>query len=181
MKLIIAVGLLLPLAQQQKENPDLRYDPKMGISVVKPPKNDEWDFKEKGFFTNTKLALNHKVDELGFDIMFQAPASNGGSYDLKKVAEDAFNNMSSQEGVTDAKRVEMKQTKMAMGATAWYLEMTFKRADKLTEFRQWSFIGRENQYLYMIVLHGDEGMYRKHQKVADFILGNLRTWKIPKN
>jgi len=183
MKLIFAlVGLLLPLAQQQKENPDLKYDPKMGISVAKPPKNDEWDFKEKGFFQNTKLALVHKVDELGFDIMFQAPAANGGSYDLKKVAEDAFNNMSGQQGVTDAKRVEMKQTKMpGLGATCWYLEMTFKRADKLTEFRQWSFIGRENQYLYMIVLHGDEGMYRKHQKVADFILGNLRTWKIPKN
>src|SRR5262245_40241001 len=141
MKLIFAlVGLLLPLAQQQKENPDLKYDPKMGISVSKPPKNDEWDFKEKGFFTNTKLALVHKVDELGFDIMFQAPAANGGSYDLKKVAEDAFTNMSSQQGVTDAKRVELKQTKMAMGVTGWYLEMTFKRADKLTEFGQWTLI-----------------------------------------
>src|SRR5262245_21353358 len=113
MKLIVAaVGLLLPLAQQQKENPDLKYDPRMGITVAKPPKNDEWDFKEKGFFTNTKLALNHKVDELGFDIMDQAPPANGGSYDLKKVSEDAFNNMSSQQGVTDSKRIEMKQTKM---------------------------------------------------------------------
>jgi hypothetical protein len=30
------------------------------------------------------------------------------------------------------------------------------------------------------MMHGDEGMYKKHQKVADFILGNIRTYKIPK-
>jgi hypothetical protein len=154
----------------------------MGISVSKPPKNDEWDFKDKGFFTNTKLALNHKVDDLGFDIMFQAPGANGGTFDLKKVSEDSFNNMSSQQGVTDAKRIDLKQTKIpGPNTNGWYLEMTFKRADKLTEFRQWCFVGRENQQLYQIVLHGDEGMYRKHQKVVDFILANLKTWKLPKN
>src|SRR6185295_3756236 len=106
---------------------------------------------------------------------------NGGSYDLKKVAEDAFTNMSGQQGVTDAKRVELKQTKMpGMNVACWYLEMTFKRSDKVSEFRQWSFIGKENQQLYMIVLHGEEGMYKKHQKVADFVLANMKTWKIPK-
>jgi hypothetical protein len=60
MKVIVAVvGILLPLLQQQKENPDLKYDPKMGISVAKPPKNDEWDFKEKGFFTKYGVNVQH--------------------------------------------------------------------------------------------------------------------------
>lgn len=182
MKLIIAAVVIGILAQAARENPDLKYDPKMGISIQKPPKNDEWDFKDKGFFTNTKVCLKHKVDELGFDIMHQPPDANGGSFDLKKVSEDSFTNMAGQQGVTDAKRIEIRQTKMpGTGYSASYMEMTFKRSDKLSEFRQWSFIGRENQFLFRIVLIGDEGMYKKHQKVCDFILANARTWKIPKN
>ena len=182
MKLIIASFAIVLFAQQQKgANSDSKYEEKMGISVAKPPKNDEWDFKDKGFFTNTKLAVVHKVDELGFDIMYQAAPTNGGTFDLKKVCEDSFNNMSGLQGVTEPKRIEMKAMKLpGNGYQAWYLEMTLKRADKLMEFRQWSFVGRENQQLYMIALHGDEGMYKKHQKVVDFILGSLKTWKLPK-
>jgi hypothetical protein len=48
------------------------------------------------------------------------------------------------------------------------------------ELREWVFIGKENQCQYIVMMHGDEGMYKKHQKVADFILGNIRTYKIPK-
>lgn len=179
---VLALSGVEGLAQQQKQNPDLKYLEKAGISVMKPPKNDEWDFKEKGFFTNSSFALSHKVDEINFDIRYQAAATGGGSYDLKKVCEDFFTSMSSQEGITDAKRIAMNQTRIpGSGYQAWYLEMTFKRADKLTEWRQWAWIGRENQQLYMIALHGDEGMYKKHQRVADWILGNIRTWKLPKN
>lgn len=180
MKLIaLAVGIGL-LAQQQATNPDMKYDPKSGISVSKPPKNDEWDFKDKGFFDNTKLALVSKVDEIGFDIMFQAPQP-GTVFDLKKVAEDSFTNFSGVQGVTDPKRIDMKQMKMpGTGYQAWYLEMTVKRGDKVQEWRQWAWVGKENQYLYRLFLHADEGMYKKHQKVIDFVLANARTWKIPK-
>ena len=183
MKLIFAVvAVLLPLVQQQKENPDLKYDPKLGISVAKPPKNDEWDFKEKGFFTQSAFALSHKVDEISFDIRHIPPQPGTTGFDLKKVSEDSFTQMSSQAGFTDAKRIAINQTKMpGSGYTASYLEMSFKRSDKLTEWRQWSWVGKENQQLYIVALHCDEGMYKKHQKVADFILGNIRTWKLPKN
>jgi len=182
MKLICAVAALLLLSPQDKKaaNNDMKYDEKAGISLAKPPKNDEWDFKDKGFFDKCKIALVHKVDELGFDVLFQAPAANG-TFDLKKVSEDAFTNMSGQTGVTEPKRIEIKNMKMpGLNVAASYLEMTYKRADKVQEFRQWSFIGKENQNLYMIVLHGEEGMYKKHQKVADFILASIKTWKIPK-
>jgi hypothetical protein len=182
MKVVCAAVAIFICAQQQKPNPDLKYLEKAGISVMKPPKNDEWDFKEKGFWTQSAFALSHKVDEISFDVRHLAPQPNTSGFDLKKVAEDSFNNIGSQEGFTDAKRIAMNQTKMpGSGYNAWYLEMTFKRADKLTEWRQWSFVGKENQQLFMISLHCDEGMYKKHQKVADWILSNIRTWKIPKN
>jgi hypothetical protein len=183
MKLVCAViaGILLAPQQAKNANKDLHYDEAAGISWSKPAKNDEWDFKEKGFFDKCKMALNHKVDEIGFDVLFQPPATNGGSYDLKKVAEEAFTNMSGQQGVSEPKRVEVKQIKMpGLNVPASYLEMTYKRADKVQEFRQWSFIAKENQQLYLIILHGEEGMYKKHQKVADYIVASIKTWKLPK-
>ena len=176
-----AVTVLALCLQQKNPNPDMKYDAAAGISVSKPPKNDEWDFKEKGFFDKCKLAVVHKVDDIGFDVLIQPPATGTGVYDLKKVSEDSFTNMSGQTGVTDAKRVEVKNTKVpGMNVACSYLEMTYKRDDKVHEFRQWSFIGKENQQLYMVVLHNEEGMYKKHQKVADFILASMKTWKLPK-
>jgi hypothetical protein len=182
MKLICAAAAILLCAQQGKPNPDLKYLEKGGISAMKPPKNDEWDFKDKGFFTNSNFAVSHKVDEINVDVRYQAPQPGTSGWDLKKASEDFFTQMSSQDGFTEAKRIALNQTKMpGTGYQAWYLEMTFKKADKLVEWRNYAFVGRENQYLYMIGVHGDEGMYKKHQRVADWVLGNIRTWKIPKN
>ena len=49
MKLLCAViaGIFLAPQQGKNANTDLKYDDKAGISVSKPPKNDEWDFKDK--------------------------------------------------------------------------------------------------------------------------------------
>lgn len=181
MKLICAAIALALLAQQKNANSDLKYDEKAGISVSKPPKNDEWDFKDKGFFDKSKFVIAHKVDELSFDIL-QHPAPPAGQvYDLKKQVEGDYTNMGAQAGVTDSKRIAINATKLpGSGYQAWYLEMTFKRADKLVEYREWTFIGKENQLLYVIALHGDEGMYKKHQKEADLILSSIKTWKLPK-
>jgi hypothetical protein len=180
-KLLSAALLIAFVAQQKNANSDLKYDEKAGISVSKPPKNDEWDFKDKGMFDQSRIVLAHKVDELTFDIV-QHPAPPAGQvYDLKKQVEGDYTNMNGQPGITEAKRIAMNATKLpGSGVQAWYLEMTFKRSDKLMEYREWTFIGRENQLLYMVALHGEEGMYKKHQKVADFILGSIKTWKLPK-
>jgi hypothetical protein len=181
MKLICAAAAIALLAQAKNANTDLKYDEKAGISVSKPPKNDEWDFKEKGFFDKTKIVVSHKVDEISFDILQHPAPPPGQVYDLKKQAEGDFTNLSGLAGVTEPKRIAMNATKVpGSGYQAWYLEMTFKRADKLVEYREWTFLGKENQFLYVIALHGDEGMYKKHQKVADFILGSIKTWKLPK-
>jgi hypothetical protein len=58
--------------------------------------------------------------------------------------------------------------------------MTFKRAEKAVEYRYWNFVGKQNGSLYIVILHGDEGMYKKHQKIADYVLSTIQTWKLPK-
>jgi hypothetical protein len=188
MKLLSAVILAILLAPQQGKNanPDLRYDEKAGISVNKPPKNDEWDFKEKesgAIWKEARFLVAHKVDELRIEIV-QSPPSAQGGYDIVKQSENDFGSIKGINGVDDVKQLALKNQKLpgngAGGAQASYLEVTFKRGDKLIEYRSWNFIGKENQCLFKICVHGDEGMYKKHQKVADFILSSIRTWKLPK-
>ncbi len=187
MKLICAViaGLLLA-PQQGKPNPDLKYDDKAGISVNKPPKNDEWDFKDKengALWKEARFLVAHKVDELRIEIV-QSPPSTQGGYDIAKQNENDYTSIKGTAGIDDAKQILVKNQKLpgngAGGVQASYMEMTYKRGDKPVEYRQWIFIGKENQCLYKVAVHGDEGMYKKHQKVADFILSSIRTWKLPK-
>jgi hypothetical protein len=40
----------------------------------------------------------------------------------------------------------------------------------------WVFIGK-NQNLYKVMMSCDEGVYKKHQKAADFILSSVETFK----
>src|SRR3982751_519426 len=82
-KTFFALTLTALLAQQVKPNPDFKYDEKAGVSIMKFPKNDEWDFKEMGFMKNSKLVVAHKVDELSIDVL-QAPPATTGTYDPKK-------------------------------------------------------------------------------------------------
>lgn len=174
----------ISLLPQAKSNPDLKYDEKSGISVQKFPKNDEWDFKDMGrLYQMTKIVVAHKVDELWIEILQRPPATTG-SYDLKKQAETDFAGLSGVKGFTEVKQVALAAQKLPLngagGANAWYLEASLKVQEKPYEFREWVFIGKENQCEYFVVLHGEQGMYKKHQKVADYILGNIKTWKIPK-
>jgi hypothetical protein len=188
MKLLCAViaGVLLAPQQAKNANPDLKYDEKAGISVNKPPKNDEWDFKEKengAVWKEARFLVSHKVDELRVEIV-QTPPSSQGGYDIAKQNENDFTSIKGTTGIDDAKQIVVKNQKLpgngAGGVQASYMEMTYKRGEKLVEYRQWVFIGKENQCLYKAAVHGDEGMYKKHQKVADFILSSIRTWKLPK-
>src|SRR6185503_5019518 len=137
MKLLCAViaGILLA-PQQGKPNPDLKYEEKAGISLNKPPKNDEWDFKEKesgAVWKECMILVSHKVDELRIEVCYTPPSTQGG-YDIQKQCENDFTSLSGTTGITDAKRVAMKKDKLpgngAGGAQGHYLEMTFKRGDK---------------------------------------------------
>jgi hypothetical protein len=185
--MIMVVGILaaaLQLLPQVKPSADLKYDEKAGLSVQKFPKNDEWDFKEMGRFAlMPKFVIAHKVDELWIEIIQRPPATTGG-FDLKKQSETDFAGLSGIKGFTEVKQISMAASKLPLnggnGANAWAFEATLKVQDKPYEWREWVFVGKENQCEYVVMMHGDQGMYKKHQKVADFILGNIKTWKIPK-
>ena len=179
---VVAAGALLAL--QGKANTDLKYDEKAGLSVQKFPKNDEWDFKEKGQFAKTpKFVIANKVDELWIEIIHIPPPTTG-TFDNKKQAETDAAGWAGIAGVSEVKTGAMVAAKLPAGggngANAWSYDVTFKAGEKMVELKEWVFIGKENQCQYIVMLHGDPGMYKKHQKIVDFILGNIKTYKIPK-
>ena len=180
----MAAAVVLLLMPQAKPNTDLKYEAKAGISIQKPPKNDEWDFKDKGRFAkDPKIILSHKVDEVCIEVI-HIPPPTMGSFDNKKQAETDFAGWAGIKGITDVKQISMSSAKLPAGAAggvnAWFYEASFKANEKPVELREWVFIGKENQCQYIIFLSGEEGMYKKHQKVLDFMLGSIKTWKIPK-
>ena len=190
--ILLALSGVEGLAQQDKNaNPGLHYDKQAGFSVNLPPKNDEWAFREKekggespagAILKDAKLCVAHKVDEVVIEIhMFPQAVT-----DLKKQIETDWSFFSGSPVFKDPKQVAIQQSAKlpgngAGGANAKYLELTCSKADRPFEIREWLFIGRENQFTYQVLVHGDAGTYKKHQKAADFILATFRTWKIPKN
>ncbi|MBI3856507.1 MAG: hypothetical protein HY293_12540 [Planctomycetes bacterium] len=163
------------------KDPTFASKPDMGVSMRRPPKNDEWDFKDKGgFFSNSILLVSHKVDNLNIEVFAQDKATGFGSYDIKDAANGEYKNISGFQGIMDPKKITAASAKLPGGGAGnvqtQYLEMTFKRADKPMELRMWVFIGK-NQNLYKIVMTCDEGMYKKHQKVADYILASVDIFK----
>jgi len=179
-----AAILALLALQAAPQNPDLLYKKEVGVSIMKPPKNEEWGFPDKGFFSNSQLVVAHKVDTLTIDIYVQDKAQGFSSYDPKAAADGEFKNISGFAGVTDVERQPMKPGKLpgngANGVNAHLLDMKFKREGAAKELKMWCFVAKESQNFVKITLCGDEGMYKKHQKAVDYILSSVKTWKIPK-
>ncbi len=181
---------LAVLAFQAKGNPDLHYNEELGISVMKPAKSEEWEFKtEGGRFKGTKVIVAHRVDDLTIEVLYDPPVANTGlsisSFDIKKAAEGTYDNLNGDQNLKDAKKKESKGSKLPNngggGANAHLVEMSIKnKADKTFEVKIWAFVGRENQSLYRIVYWAEEGLYKKHQRPVDYILGTFKTWKLPK-
>src|SRR4030095_6664407 len=185
MKILCAALVIALVGEAKKENPDLKVDEQAGLSVGKMPKNDEWGFREKPFFEKAKVAVGHKVDEIAVEVFSVLPAPNQYGWGLKTQADIDFGNFSSAPGVTEMKKVS-QQDKVRLpggggnGALGTYMEMAFKRQDKPVEYRYWSFTSKSNNNLYLVLVHGDEGMYKKHQKAVDFVISTIQTWKLPK-
>jgi hypothetical protein len=183
---LMAVLALETFAQEKKEkgDPDLLYKKEVGVSINKPPKNDEWEFKDHVFWTNSQLAVSHKVDTVFVEITYQEKAPGASYYDPKKGAEDEWKNFSTSPNFKDCKKVgEIKSAKLPNGGAnnpmSYLLDMTFKdKADKPMEMKMWSFVGKENQNYYKVFVIGDEGTYKKHQKNIDVILGSIRIYRV---
>lgn len=179
-----AILALLAMQAQQQQNPDLLYKKEVGVSIMKPPKNEEWGFPEQGFFSNSQLVVAHKVDTLTIDIFVQDKASGFSYFDPKAAADGEYKNISGFPGVTDVQRQPVKPTKLPGGGAGnvqcHVLDMSFKREGQAKELKMWCFVAKENQNFVKITLCGDAGMYKKHQKHVDYILSTIRTWKLPK-
>lgn len=182
MSAVLVFGFFFPQGKEAKD-PTIALKAENGFSIRRPPKNDEWDFKEKGFFSNTQAVVSHKVDTVTIEVLAIDKAGDAGSNDLKKAAENDYKNISGVQGITDPKQVTIGASKLpgggGGGAPCSYLEMTFKLAEKPMELRMWLFKG-SNGFAYKVFVTNDEGMYKKHQKWADFILGSLQTFRPPK-
>lgn len=185
---VMAAALLAP--QAKNTNPDLHYNEAQGISVMKPTKSDEWEFKtENGRLKGTKVIVAHRVDDLTIEVVYEEPVQNTGlnisSFDIKKAAESLYDNLAAGENLKDAVKKESKGAKLpgngAGGVNAHFVELTIKnKADKSYEVKIWAFVGKENQSLYRIVFWSEPGLYKKHQRTVEYILGSIKTWKLPK-
>ncbi|HXX92890.1 MAG TPA: hypothetical protein VEN81_04605 [Planctomycetota bacterium] len=169
-----------------KGDPDRWYKPELGISIQKPAKNDEWEFKDHGLFTNSIVAVSHKVDHVFIELFSQDKASGLGSYDPKAAAEQSWKQFATDANFKDAKKVqEIKAGKLPNGGAnnpmAYFLDLTCKdKGDRSLEIKLWCFVGKENQNFYKVFVIGDEGMYKKYQKNLDLMLGSIQILKIPK-
>jgi hypothetical protein len=186
------MALFLPTIQDAKNaNPDLKYLPDQGFSIMKPVKNDEWDFKEKGHYKEAKIRVGHKVEELTIEVVPMGVSAESGQRDPlalsiwnpKKQAEGELKQFSDAQ-YKDLVRKEPKTAKLPGGGAGnvntSYVEATYKLEEKSMEFRLWAFVGKENQIGYMVVMFCEAGAYKKHQKLADFVLSSVKILKISK-
>jgi hypothetical protein len=185
--IVVLGGLCAPgLAQDKKEktDPDLLWQKEWGFSIQKPVKNEEWEFKDHMLYTNSHGVVSHKVDRVFIEVFAQEKAGGTSYFDPKAAAESEWKTLSTE--FKDAKKVQdIKVAKLPNGGAnnpmSYLLDMTGKdKEGRATELKCWSFVGKENQYFYRIFLVGDEGMYKKHQKDLDLILGSLKILRIPK-
>ncbi len=184
----LACGTVFLLGALQQENPDLKYSETWGISVMRPPKpkNEEWDLKDEGVKFKSQLCVAHKVHDVSIEFLIQEAAPGMSYYDPKAACEGLFKDLMGSSNFKDGKkRAPIKAMKLpgnaASGVMTYYLEMEFKDQEgKLIEFRTWTFIGKENQNLYRILLMTGEGMYAKYQRELLYILSTVKIWKIKK-
>jgi hypothetical protein len=193
-KWIIAFGSVVLLGAQEKgQNPDLKYLPAWGISVMRPPKpkNEEWDLKDApARLSASKLSVSHKVDDLAIDFTIVAPAPDEGlvahDFDPKAEAAGLIKGLSESPNYKDAKQKgEVRSQKLpgnaASGVNAYYVEMTCKtQDDKSLEWRVWTFVAKENRSLFLVWLITGEGMYTKYNREIQYILSSIKTWKLEK-
>jgi hypothetical protein len=156
---------------------------------MKPPKNDEWEFKDSGLFTISKASLAHKVDSISLDVIVDTPdAQNGlagGSFSEKQFAEDSWKGFSTHPDFKETAKKALRQTKLpgngAGGQTCWLLEFTAKdKNDKSLEFSMYFLQAKESKSVYRLSIIGEPGLYKKHQKVIDYAFTTFRTYKLPK-
>ena len=178
----LILAALLALQQAPNPDPDLSSRPELGASLRKPAKNDDWEFKPTGgFFSNSRIAVGHKVEPVFLDVLIEDKGTGVTMWDPRGAAENTYRSLATTQGVTDARMQPIKSSKLpgggASNAQAQLLDMTFKRDGKDMELRMWVFVGKQNGNLFSVSVTGEAGTYKKHQKVLDAMLATLQTFK----
>lgn len=184
MKTVCAAAILLS-GLQEKANPDLMWNKDYGFSFSKAPKNDEWSFAEKGYFTNDKCALKHKVDNVMISVMADKPAQN--SYDVAGSAEKSWESIAANPQFKEATRKgatkKVKNLPGGGGGTQQIYLVEFSLTDpqgaKL-EMAHYFLEAKENKCFYRIALIGEAEAIKKHQRLIDQALSTFKFWKLPK-
>lgn len=180
--LALIVGAVVAMAPQA-QNPDLFYDKINGFSIQKPPKNEEWAFKDHAKYSNSAKAVVHVVDELSIEILVTLPTTGFTYYDLKGSMENQWKSVSTDANMKNARRNALKRSKLPRGGagntSAYYLDVSYQDpSGKDMEYRAWMFIGKRNRHLYRVIMFNEKGHYAKHKRFADYIMGSFRSWKV---
>lgn len=180
---VAVLGLLLAQAPEA----DIKYLKEKGISIQKPAKKDEWQFKDSGKLTRSQIVVAHVVDDVSIEVYSEELEADKVNYDPKYSMEQSWKRISSDGQYKDAKQAKKLSMgnfpgRAASGVKVWILDMTMKLSDGAAiEWKQHCFIGHENRAGYIVHVVTKEGMYAKHKADIDLILSSLRTYKIPKS
>jgi hypothetical protein len=177
---------LAALAAQQSSEADVRYLKEKGISIQKPAKKDEWQFKDSGKLRASQIILAQVVDDISIEIYSEELDTDKINYDPKATLERDWKLRSSDGQYKEAKQVKKIEAtnfpgRAASGVKVWLLDQTFKLQDgSAFEWKEYCFIGHENRSGYVVNVLSKGGMYAKHKEEIDLILSSIKTYKIPK-
>lgn len=184
---MMTLAATLIVLAQAKTPPDLHLDAKLGVSIQKPPKKEEWEFRTSGLkISNATLSVVNKVESIAVEILVIEPPANAGrplnQTDLKPSVEAEFEAQSKSPNFTEVKKKKLEEAALpgnaAGGAKSVYLEMAVKDKNGAEfEWRLWTFIAKESKYLVKINILTAPGEYEKNKKDLDQIISTLRTFK----
>jgi len=170
----------------QADDPDTKVLKERGFSIQRPPKKEEWHFKDKGKLTKSQMVLSHVVDDISIEMYSEELDSDKVNYDAKYTLEQNWKSISSDGQYKDVKMLgKISNSTLpgrgASGVKVWLLQMTLKSPDGTPwEWKQYCFVGHENRSGFLLNIISGAGMQEKYKKDTDYILSTVKTFKIPK-
>ena len=170
----------------QAAEPDTQSLKERGFSIQKPPKKDEWQFKDKGKLTKSQMVLANVVDDLSIEMYSEELESDKVNYDPKYTLEQNWKTISSDGQYKDVKMLgkisnSTLPSRAASGVKVWLLQMTLKSPEGTPwEWKQYCFVGHENRSGFLLNIISNVGMQEKYKKDIDYILSTIKTFKVSK-
>lgn len=177
---------LLIFAAHQAADADTKYLKEKGISIQKPAKKDEWQFKDQGRISKSQIVVTQVVDDVTIEIYSEELDADKVNYDPKYTLEQHWKSRSADGQYKEPKQVKKIEAttfpgRAASGVKVWLLDQTMKLQDGTAiEWKEYCFVGHENRSGYLVNVITKQGMYEKHKKDIEAILSSIKTYKIPK-